>query len=169
MARKRSRAKKTRRRRVGAMALNASNPTVMMAAVAAGFLLVGKPLNDAIDKAAKLDVTPNVGKSKMIGAAEAGIGAMLLMKKGRKTLPGIIAGGVLAGAGLKRLLKDFGIMSGYQSVPVVSGYKRVPVLSGYAVPNRGGLGSYNTNPSASIMGNANGDSGLRNSNSSLLG
>ena len=166
--RKRSRARKTsRRRRVGAMSLNASNPAVMFGSLAAGFLLVGKPLNDAVDKLMKIDpITGDPTKSKIIGAAEAGIGAMLLMKKGRKTMPEVVAGGILFGAGLKRLLKEFGVMGGFRSVPVVSGFRKVPVIGNYSVP-AAGLGAYSVPNHSKIMGST--DSGLRNGNSSLIG
>jgi len=157
--RKRSRARKTsRRRRVGAMSLNASNPAVMFGSLAAGFLLVGKPLNDAVDKLMKIDpITGDPTKSKIIGAAEAGIGAMLLMKKGRKTMPEVVAGGILFGAGLKRLLKEFGVMGGF---------RKVPVIGNYSVP-AAGLGAYSVPNHSKIMGST--DSGLRNGNSSLIG
>ena len=45
-----------------------------------------------------------------------------------------VGGGVLAGAGLKRALKSFNIISGYQGVPVIGrrmgAYQGVPVIGG---------------------------------------
>lgn len=121
---------KPRRHKVGAAALNLSNPLVMYGPIAGGFLL-GDKLNDAIDKALPDD---KVGQ-KLKGGAEAGLGALLVfMKLGKKkTVPEVIAGGVLLGAGVRRLLKEFGVITGYQSVPVVAkrqlnGYGAVPVV-----------------------------------------
>jgi len=71
----------------------------------------------------------------VVMAGELGIGALLLLSKKKSGTMGMVktvAGGVLAGAGLKRALKSFNIISGYQSVPVVGrrmgGYQGVPVI-----------------------------------------
>jgi hypothetical protein len=146
-----------RRRRMGAMALNAANPMVQIGSIAAGFLLVGKPLNDMIDKLAKIDATTDASKKKIVAGVEVGLGALLLLKKGKKSMIEVVGGGILAGAGLKRALTEFGIISGFQQVPVLSGYKNVPVLGGYNVPSPAGLNGYNTRRSVSqqIMGSTN--------------
>lgn len=125
-----------RRRKVGALALNASSPLVMFGPMVGGFLL-GDKINDAIDKALPDD---KVGQ-KAKGMIEGGLGAALVfMKLGKKkTVVEMVAGGVLAGAGVRRLLKEFGVITGiggYQSVPVVArrhtkmlnGYGKVPVI-----------------------------------------
>lgn len=158
--RKGSKAKKTvRRRKVGATALNASNPLVMFGPMVGGFLL-GDKINTAIDNALPDD---KVGQ-KTKGILEGGIGAALVfMKLGKKkTVVEMVAGGVLAGAGVRRLLKEFGIITGiggYQSVPVVArrhqkqlnGYGSVPVI---------GNGGYKTSQ-YSLNGALNGVGGYQ--------
>lgn len=120
----------SKRKKVGAMSLSASSPLVMYGSIAAGYFF-GDKLNDAVDKATggKID-------GKIVGGAEAGLGALLVFGKGKKSLPKTIAGGVLLGAGAKKMLKEFGVISGYGSVPVVgrrriNGYGSVPVVGGY--------------------------------------
>jgi len=132
-----------RRRRVGA--LSPSSPMVKIGAVALGYFLTAIPVNGMIDKvsAGKLD-------SKIIGAGEVGLGALLLLSK-KPSLIKTIAGGVAAGAGVKRLLSSFGIgpaatipaVTGYGKVPVIGGYGQVPVIGnrGKAAVN-GHLGAY---------------------------
>jgi hypothetical protein len=94
--------------------------------------------------------------SKIVAGAEAGLGFLLAMRKGKKTLPLVILGGYLLGAGVKKGMAAFGIggLGPYGEVPVVAGlgpYGLVPVigkrrLAGYN-PS-GTLGGYN--PSGSI-------------------
>lgn len=137
MARKRKRSTShRRRRRIGAMSMTASNPIVQIGSIAAGFFLIGQPLNNMLDQ-----VTAGKIDGKLIGGAEAGIGALLLLKKGRKDMLTTVAGGVLIGAGAKRLLKELGVIAGFQSVPVLGGYKSVPVLGGYT-PSGAGINGY---------------------------
>jgi hypothetical protein len=67
--------------------------------------------------------------------AEIGLGGLLLLK-GKPSLLKTAAGGILAGAGIKAALKKFGVISGYQSVPVIGGkrirgYQSVPVIGAY--------------------------------------
>lgn len=129
-----------RRRRVGAMSLTSTNSLVKLAAVAGGWFLEGtiSPMLDKIPGFSSLD-------EKIKGVAEAGIGTALLMGKlTKKRAPGMLAtvgGGVLAGAGLKRALRAFGVVSGYGLVPVVgaytpnvslNGYQKVPTIGAYA-------------------------------------
>lgn len=139
MAKRKSKKAKGRRR-VGAAKLNANNPIVKLGSIALGFFLSEK-INAPIVKAVgtKLD-------GKIIGAAEAGVGAWLVFGKGKKTMVKAVAGGVLLGAGVKKAMTEFGIGSfgPYGRVPVVAGaYGRVPVLAGYS-PNST-LNGYNTN------------------------
>lgn len=137
---------KGRRRRVrGGFNLGGKSGTgLTLLSIAAGYLM-GDTINEQVDKVLpkKTDtsVTPNVtGPDQTIGSvAEIGIGGLLVMKKfGSGTTSTVLklAGGVLAGAGLKRALKQAGVISGYQSVPVLgnigrkrmTGYQSVPVL-----------------------------------------
>jgi hypothetical protein len=124
---------KRHRRRVSGLssALNPSSPIVMIGSLAAGYFF-GDTINNAIDKF----VPTTSGTSALptiIMVGEIGLGGLLLMKK-RKTLISTAAGGVLAGAGLRRALKKAGIVTGYQSVPVIGrrmgGYQSVPVIGG---------------------------------------
>lgn len=142
-------------RRMGALDLKPGNPIVQLGFVALGYFLAADPVNDEIDKLiSKKDATgavvpPTASTKKMIGAATAGAGAGLVLM-GKKTMIKTAAGGVLAGVGLKRLLKEFNVISGYQDVPVlgrrnIAGYQDVPVLNGAGinggyVVNGGGAG-----------------------------
>ncbi len=114
-----------RRRRVGAMALSATSPLVKWGSVAAGYFL-GPKINEQIVKLVgdKVD-------AKIVGAAEAGIGFLLAMRKGRKGMLQTVGGGVLLGAGLKQLMESFGIgaIGPYGRVPVIGGaYGNMPVI-----------------------------------------
>jgi hypothetical protein len=134
MARRKKRKSGTRRRRVGALALNPNSMMVQLGAVGLGFVMANT-INSAIDKVAgSMD-------GKIVAAAQVGLGGMLVFSKmtGKKSLLGVVGGGILAGAGIKRALGEFGVVNGiggYQNVPVIgrhsmNGYGKVPVISGY--------------------------------------
>jgi hypothetical protein len=152
--------------------LNPSSPIVKIGAVAAGYFL-GDKINAQVDKltAGKID-------SKLIGAGQVGLGALLLLSK-RPSIVKSAVGGIAAGSGLKRLI---GAMSGAATTPAttttpaagVNGYGRVPTLGGYRdVPSLGGyhtpgtLGAYaipsGRGMSDRVMGSAGGG-GLLSSN-----
>lgn len=160
--RKGSKKKTTTRRKVGAAALNLKNPMVAILPVAGGFFL-GDMINDKIDTLLPDDKLSQKAK----GMVEGGLGAaLILMKIGKKkTAVEVVAGGVLAGAGLRRLLKEFGVLNGiggYQSVPAIAnrerrrlnGYGAVPVVGngGYKTSqyqlngSLNGVGGYNVPP-----------------------
>lgn len=124
---KRKKSKTYRRRRVGAAGkmLNPNGPLVKWGSVALGYFM-GDKLNDAIEKA-----TGDKVDGKIIGAVEAGVGLMLMTRKGKKSLPLSLVAGVLTGAGVKKSLSEFGVINGFSDVPVIAGYKSVPVLNGY--------------------------------------
>lgn len=153
---KKTKSKSHRRRSVGA--INPNNNLVKIGAVAAGYFL-GTKINDAISKATgdKID-------GKIIAAVEAGLGLFLLMRKGRKTMVTTIAGGVLAGSGVKKGLQEFGVINGYSDVPVLGGYQNVPVISGYTT-QQPAIGSYNvpTPIHKTVMGGVDGGSGINTS------
>jgi hypothetical protein len=132
-----------RRRRIGA-AMTASNPIVKYGPIALGFLL-GNKINEQIDKVAgdKID-------SKILAAAQGGIGALLVFK-GKPSMVKSIAGGILLGSGVKRAMSAFGMgnIGGYGAVPVIGGYGAVPVI-GSRTPRRVGVGSYR--PAAGQIG-----------------
>lgn len=142
-------------RRMGALDLKPGNPLVQLAFVAAGYFMAADPVNDEIDKlltktdAAGVATPPTASTKKMIGAATAGGGAALVLM-GKKTMVKTAIGGVAAGVGLKRLLKEFNVITGFQDVPVLgrrsmAGYQDIPVLGrtgegingGYAVNGKG--------------------------------
>lgn len=124
-----------RRRRVGA--LNMGSPLVKVAAVAAGYFLGDKTINPLIDK-----VTAGKVSDKVVGIGQTGLGALLLLGKGRSGILKTAAGGLLAGSGLKRVMASFGTttttpaaVTGYQNVPVIGrmgGYQNVPVIGAYS-------------------------------------
>lgn len=106
---KRRKTKKTshRRRRVSGMALSASSPLVNLGSIAAGYFL-GDKINSAL-----ANVTGTLDP-KIVAAAEA-VGGFLLRKK-MKGLAGQVVGGVLIGAGVKKGLQEFGVISGLPTI-----------------------------------------------------
>lgn len=157
--------KKRARRRVGARSLNAGSPMVKLLAVGAGYLLAADPINSMLDgvlsKVFKKPATTDASGTTPAGMTETGsyvaigaegFAAYMLLKK--KTMLPVVAGGLLAGAGLKRALKKFGVISGYrvngyQNVPVIGSYQNVPVIGN-------GIAGYNVNGrrASAVMGNA---------------
>ncbi len=197
---KRGTKKKGGRRRRSVGSLNLNSPVVKLLAVGGGFFM-GDFTNTQVDKIIPIKpVDPAVPGSpdknntmKTVGSI--GLGGLLLMnKKGSKLVTGVttVAGGILAGAGLRRALKQMGVIKGYQSVPVIgkhrmAGYQNVPVigngtpsqlrgvpgqLQGYRVGGglgQNGYGSQGSGVMGSVMSaNANG-SGLSNSGSGYMG
>lgn len=166
MAKRKKSKGRARRRRIGA-ALNPGSPIVKIGAVAAGYFLGAKFLNPMIDK-----VTAGKVDDKIVGAGQTGLGALLLLSK-KQNIIKTVAGGILAGSGLKRALTAFGVLTpaitppattpavtGYGNVPVVgriNGYGNVPVvgrINGYT-PS-GSLGAYSL-PSGRVMGGVGSD------------
>lgn len=148
-----------KRRSMGA--INAQSPVVKILAVGAGFF-VGETVNGAIDKVLPKTTTgtPPVtaiskGTNTAAAVGQVGVGGLLLMGKkgGTMGLVKIAVGGVLAGAGLRRALKQMGVIKGYQNTPVIgkhrfAGYQNTPVLGStpsqlQGVPSQ--LQGYNVN------------------------
>lgn len=126
MAKRKAKKKTGRRRKVGAT-LNPNNPIVKYGSIALGYLM-GDKINAQVTKLAgdKID-------GKIVGAAEAGLGAFLVFGGGKKSMLKTVAGGVLLGAGAKKVMTEFGIggIGPYGRVPVVAGaYGKVPVVAG---------------------------------------
>lgn len=145
MAKRKKRSHRRRSRRVGALSLGGKKNTgLKLLSVAGGFLL-GDMINGAIDKVlpGSTDATTNIktidpNMKRIAAIGEIGIGGLLLLKKKQSTIT-TVAGGILAGAGLKRGLYAMGVLKGYQSVPVIgrhrmSGYQSVPVIGNTAMP-----------------------------------
>lgn len=166
MAKKRKRSHHKRGGRVGAMSLNPKNPLLLIGSVGLGFLAADK-VNAEIDKhmpvksvaatATTAAGTAPVVNSTIVGGGMAGIGALLALK-GRKTLPKTVAGGFMIGVGIKRVLQDQGVLSGFQSVPVIGrrmgGYQSIPVVGKIGkigkVPSI--LNGYTTSPMPALSG-----------------
>jgi hypothetical protein len=163
-----------RRRRMGAMALNANSPLVLYGSIALGYFF-GDKLNAPIKQMIGTKVD-----AKILGAGEAVLGYFVGMRKGKVSVIQKVAGGALIGAGAKELMTAFGMggMSPYGMVPVVNGaYGNVPVING-----RKRLGGYTPNnsmagytPNMSInkvmggMDTHGSGSGLMSSGSELMG
>lgn len=153
MAKRNKRVKKTyRRRRVSGLGkLNANNPLVKFGSIALGYVFSDK-INDALDSATggKMDGKLMAGLEVFAGLAANGTLPVLGKKK-----PGLamtLAGGVLAGAGAKRGLTEFGIISGFSDVPVLGGYRAVPVLNGYNPTPGANMAGYKVPAHKSVMG-----------------
>jgi hypothetical protein len=131
--------RRRRHRRIGAMALSPSSTMVQAGSVIVGYLMAGT-VNPLIDKVA------GTMDAKIKGAIQVGLGgALVLGKLGKKSMLTVVPGGILAGAGVKRLLQSFGVVTGYGNVDVISGrmvrgynpqaslngYQKVPAVSGY--------------------------------------
>ena len=180
MAKKKKKAHK--HHRVGALSFHPNSPLVKWGSVLLGFL-AAKPINTAIDGIVPSSLTTNKNYQKIAGVGQAGLGTLLVFKKGKKSLITSLLGGVALGSGAKRALDAFtgSTTGGYGNVEVLNGYGRVQVLNGRKTlrgytPNSS-LNGYTTNSSlnGSIkphqqvmggMGNATG-SGI-NSNSSFM-
>jgi hypothetical protein len=125
MARKkRTKKSSQRRRRVSGVALNAKNPIVAFGPMVAGYFL-GDKINEALS-----NVTGTLDP-KIVAAAEVAGG--IILKKYMKGLPGAIGGGLLIGAGAKKGLQAFGVISG---LPVVNGYRDLKTINGLPAPRR---------------------------------
>lgn len=188
MAKKVSKSKKKKgARRVGA--LNPNSGVMKLAAVAVGYFLADT-INGAIDKALPASIlTPTNPDSLMKyapAAVQVGLGGFFLMGKGKPSIIKTAGGGILAGAGLKRALRNAGVITGYQAVPVIgrathkmAGYQSTPVIgnipaqlagvpaqlqgyrvNGYAPQGSGVMGA--VNPGYQSGGNGSG-SGVTNS------
>lgn len=160
---------------------------IKLAAVGIGYLAADK-INEQVDKIVPKSKdatgveTPN---QNVAIAGELGIGGLLLLKKmpvDNKMVQTAFtaAGGILAGAGIKRGLKKLGVISGYQNMPVIgahrmAGYQNMPVIGAMGVPSQlsgipsalsgyrpggSGMGAYKSQGSG-VMGNANGSGLLR--------
>lgn len=143
---KRKKKKSSSRRRVGAMALNANSALVQYGSIAAGFFAAKTINENVIDKIAD----PTKVDQKLVAGAQVGAGAAyLFLKKGAKSLPLVVASGLLIGSGVKRAMTAFGLgalpINAYQNVPHLNGYQDV-----HHVGARKRIGQYN--PSSSGMG-----------------
>ena len=136
MAKRKSQKKKThRRRRVGGLALNASSPLVMLGSVALGYL-GGGAINSALNMLVPASMKTQSYTGKVLAGGQIGVGTLLVMGKGKKSILKTVAGGLLAGAGIKRAMVVFAP----GTTDTLGGYGAVPVLGAYATPGQIGYG-----------------------------
>jgi hypothetical protein len=193
MAKKRKQ-KRRRTRRVGAFSMGKKDMGLKIASLAAGYFLANT-INAKLDQlttkttaataTTPATITPPPATLLLVG--ELGLGGLLLLRKGGAGTMGMVtkvAGGLLAGAGIKRALKTMGIISGYQAVPVIgkhrmAGYQSVPVIGG-TPPQLAGRPSQlqgfrvngYTNTGSGVMGGIGaieGGSGINNSGTGYMG
>lgn len=137
-----------RRRHVGGFGLKGKDTTLKLLSLAGGFFM-GKTINAGVDKiitkmtpAATPPVANTQSVSTIATVGEIGVGGLLLMMRKPGGTTGKImkvAGGVLAGAGIRRAIGQMGFMNGFQSVPVIgrhrmAGYQSVPVIGQRTIP-----------------------------------
>lgn len=149
---KRTKARKTtrRRRRIGGLgAMTPSNPLVKYGSMAVGYLL-GDKVNEALDKVAgdKMDGKLLAGLQVFAGLVA---NQTVPLIKAKPNMILTVAGGVLAGAGVKRGLTEFGVINGFFNVPALNGFRSVPALNGYNPTPGKQLNGYNPTPSK-VMG-----------------
>lgn len=140
---------KRRSKRIGAMSLNPKNPLVLVASVAAGWFgsdQIFKVIDKAIptkDTSATDKTQVNVVSDTVLGTGMVAAGGALALL-GKKSMVKTIAGGVMAGAGLKLVLVDQGAIKGFPSVPSVgrrrrmAGFPSVPSVGRIPESLRGG-------------------------------
>lgn len=135
MAKKKSHKKKSRRHKVGALSMNASSPIVMIGSVALGYL-AGGFVNSAINALVPAGIKTQPYAGKVLAGGQMGLGALLILGKGKKSLLKTIAGGLVAGAGIKRAT----IVFAPNTTDTLGGYGQVPVLGAYTTPGQIGYG-----------------------------
>jgi hypothetical protein len=151
--------------------MKAGSPLLMVGSAAVGFL-AGTQVNQAINMLIPATMKTQANTGKAVAAVQVGVGAFLILSKGKKSMLKTIAGGLLAGAGLKRATIVFkagttDTLGGYGDVPVIGayapngqlgrrvhGYGDVPVIGAYA-PNSSLTGS-------KVMGSFDNGSGYNN-------
>jgi hypothetical protein len=146
--RKKATKKTSRRRRIGAAALNLNSPLVKFGSIAVGYLMAGT-INTMLDK-----VVPTTIDQKLVAGGSVGLGALLAFKK-QKSMITTVGGGILIGAGIKRAVSAFGVagIGGYQAVPVVGRigkYQDVPAIGNFKT-QAVAMAGYKTQ-AASLMG-----------------
>lgn len=150
MHRRRKHHKRRHHRRVGALGIGKGDFAIKLLSVAGGFFL-GNTINEQIDKilpkqpspagSTTPSTTPTKTGDALAMAGEIGLGGLLMLRRRGGTIAKV-AGGIIAGAGIKRALKVMGVMNGiggYQNVPVIgshrmAGYQNVPVIGANSIP-----------------------------------
>lgn len=140
-----------RRRRVGAMALNANSAIVKIGFAAAGYLFGDKLLAPIKTKIGdKVD-------AKIVAGVEGLGGYYLAMKKGKKSIVTTGIGFFLLGDAAKSLMKSFGIGSigPYGRIPALGNRRTMRGVGPYGkIPVLGGA-SNTYNPHGSLNGQYN--------------
>ena len=161
-AKRKTKKKTSRRRRVGAATgiLNPKSPVLLVGTAIATYFLAGDMINEGIDKLVPATMQANTNYPLISGGVEAG-GGLLLAMKGKKTVVNQVVGGVLLGAGLKRVLAKVGI-GGFRDIPAVGttrrrmgGFREIPAVGSGFNPLQAGnrsLGQWQPNPAARSLG-----------------
>lgn len=154
MAKRKKSKKITRRRRIGAAGkLNANSPLVKFGSIAAGYFL-GDKINEQVEK-----LTGDKIDGKIVAGLEVLAGLVLnkTIKMGKSTkasLPLVVVGGVLAGAGIKKGLSELGVINGFYNVPILNGFRSVPALNGYNPTPGANMNGFRV-PNRQVMGGIN--------------
>ena len=152
MAKRRIKHHRTKRhRKVGLTTMSPANPLIVLGSLALGYL-AGDTISAKLDAYVPTTTVPavaatattpavpavvkNVVSDTVLGASEMGAGALLYLQGPKKIWSHVVAG-FTAGVGLRLLLKDEGVVTGFQSVPVIgnilNGFQKVPVVG--KIPN----------------------------------
>jgi hypothetical protein len=140
------------------MSLNPKNPLVLVASVAAGYF-ASDEIYKMIDKAIPTKDTSATDKTQINAISDTALGGGMaaaggaLALLGKKSMIKTVAGGIIAGAGLKLVLKDQGVIKGFPSVPSVgrrrmNGFPSVPSVGYTPAALRGGYSPNRTSVSA---------------------
>lgn len=156
---------KRRRHHVGALSMNASSPIVMLGSVALGYF-GGTAINQALNMIIPASMKTQAYTGKAVAAGQVGLGALLVLGKGKKSLIKTVAGGLLAGAGLKRAMVVFAP----NTTDTLGGYGDIPVIGAYAPPSQiNGRRRVNGYGSIPVIGGYNPESSLTGTPSKVMG
>lgn len=155
-----------RRRRVGA--LNTKGLLMKLAPVAAGYLLA-EQINPLVDKIVPATIKAKSNYQMIAGVAEGGLGGWLAFGMKKRSMPLQIVGGVMLGAGLKRVVKSQGAVAGFRDQKVIQGRRGMAgfydqkVVQGYTPTTGQGLTGFNPVTAAGkMMSGVPGSTGYNN-------
>jgi len=129
MSRRRRKSTGRRRRRISGVSMNANSPIIKYGSLAGGYLLADK-INEQLVK-----LTGTLDPKIVNGVLAAGGLYYMFLHKGKKNTAIVVASGLAAGTGIKGLLTEFGVVSGFRDMPVVNGFNNVPTVGKYSVPS----------------------------------
>lgn len=149
--RRRQRHHARRRSKVGLTTMSPANPLIVLGSLALGYLS-GDTISGKLDTYIPTTTTPatattpavvkNVVSDTVLGASEMGAAALLYLKGPKKVWSHVVAG-FTAGVGLRLVLKDQGVVTGFQSLPVIGnilrGFQSLPVVGKIPSALKGGF------------------------------